>query len=279
MPLSIHYGLSRWILFPLAFYVVRYRRNVVRKNLRNAFPNLTSPFDLFLLERRIYLHLAEVVAETIYGYSISDDEMRERVSYHNLELVERLAKQYGGVMVMLGHYGNWEWFSDIAKRVNNPAITVCSVYRELKNKAFDQLMADIRAQRGTDLTEKKHILREMVRRRKEGIVTLYGMISDQKPSPQNAHYWTQFLHQDTSFLDGSEVLGRKFGYPVVMCYVTSPCRGYYNADLRLLSEHPNEETDFAVTERYARMLEQNILQQPELWLWTHNRWKYKREEV
>ena len=149
----------------------------------------------------------------------------------------------------------------------------------MKNKAFDQLMADIRAQRGTDLTEKKHILREMVRRRKEGIVTLYGMISDQKPSPQNAHYWTQFLHQDTSFLDGSEVLGRKFGYPVVMYYVTSPCRGYYNVDIRLLSEHPNEETDFAVTERYARMLEQNILQQPELWLWTHNRWKYKREKV
>ena len=112
--------------------------------------------------------------------------------------------------------------------------------------------------------------------RREGKKVLYGFICDQKPRPQVTRCWTTFLHQDTGFLDGSEVLAKKFGYPVIYLHITRPRRGYYLARFELITDHPAQEPENAITLRYAELLEQNIREQPELWLWTHNRWKWGR---
>ena len=109
----------------------------------------------------------------------------------------------------------------------------------------------------------------MLQLRKANVNAMYGMLSDQKPSPRNAHMWTTFLNQDTAFLNGSEVLSKKLGFPCFYAYITSTKRGYYTA--RLIPMQSDN-----LTEEYARLLEQNILEQPHLWLWTHNRWKFKR---
>lgn len=257
------------------YYVVKYRRKLVKKNLRLSFPE-KSDKEIASLSKQFYHHFADVIVEIIYGYSISDQEMQERMILTNVDLVERLAKQYGGVMIMLGHLGNWEWIADLAKRFSDPSVRLCSVYRQLSNPKMDALMMDVRHQHGSEIVEKNRILREMIRRKKEGIPSAFGMVGDQKPSPNSSHFWLEFLHQDTSFLDGSEVLGRKFGYPIVFIHIEGLKRGYYHGDIRLLSEQHTDKEDFAITRLYAKMLEENILQQPELWLWTHNRWKWKR---
>lgn len=276
LPLGVHYFFADYLVYPLIYHCIRYRRKVVRKNLKNSFPDYSAE-RLREIERAFYHHFTNVIAENIYGYSISDAEMRERVEIHNLEYTEAILKEHGGLMMMLGHYGNWEWMCDIAKRFEDPEIQLFSVYRELKNKTMDDLMYDLRRQRGTYLAEKRQVLRVMIAQRAKHIPTMYGMLSDQKPSPKNAHFWMDFLNQDTSFIDGSEVLGRKFDYPIAYFYITSPKRGYYHVDIRIISEHPNEEEPFAITQRYAKLLEENIREQPHLWLWTHNRWKWNRD--
>jgi len=104
-----------------------------------------------------------------------------------------------------------------------------------------------------------------------------GLLSDQKPRPEVTKYWTTFLNQNTGFLDGGEVLAKKFGYPVFYLYITRTKRGYYVADMRTISATPKDTAEGEITERYARLLEENIKEQPALWLWTHNRWKWKRK--
>ena len=106
-----------------------------------------------------------------------------------------------------------------------------------------------------------------------------GLISDQKPSPRNAHVWTTFLHQETSFLDGGEVLARKFGYAVAYVHVESPKRGYYRARFELITDKPADTLPGDITLTYARLLEENIIQSPALWLWTHNRWKWSKKDI
>ena len=124
--------------------------------------------------------------------------------------------------------------------------------------------------------EKNRILREMVRYKAEKKPVTIGLLSDQKPRPEVTRTWVEFLHQETGFLDGGEVLGKKFGYPVFYAFITRPQRGYYHTDMRLIAAEPQKTAEGEITKAYARMLEENIQAQPALWLWTHNRFKWKK---
>ena len=274
LPLNIHYRLSDWVLYPVMYHVVRYRRKMVDKNLRLAFPD-RSEAERRQIAKDFYHQFCDTIVETVYGYRISDEEMRQRVVFENMDEVNRLVEAAGGGLFMLAHFGNWEWMASVQQWVS-PGVKELNVYRRLQNKAIDRLMLDIRGKRGGECVEKKRILRELVRYRAEKQPVTVGLLSDQKPRPEVARTWTTFLHQETGFLDGGEVLGRKFGYPVFYAYITRPKRGYYRTQMRLLEAQPAQTKEGEITLAYARMLEQNIHEQPELWLWTHNRWKWNR---
>lgn len=279
LPLPILYFLADALLYPLMYYVVRYRRAIVAKNLRLSFPEKTDQQRLFL-ERQFYRRFASTIMEIIYGYRISDEEMRQRFVFENIELVEELAHRHKGVFFMLGHLGNWEWIADIGKRYSDPSIKEYNVYRQLKNSSADKAMLALRNKRGGGgCIEKKQLLRQLVAMRHADYPITIGLISDQKPSPRNAHVWTTFLHQETSFLDGGEVLARKFGYAVAYVHVESPKRGYYRARFELITDNPADTLPGDITLTYARLLEENIIQSPALWLWTHNRWKWSKKDI
>lgn len=279
LPLSVLYFMADTVLYPLMYYVVGYRRKMVDKNLRNSFPE-KSDKERKQLEKRFYHHFADTIMEIIYGYRISDEEMRERFVFENVEVVEALAHKNKGVFFMLGHLGNWEWIADIGKRYTDSSIMEYNVYRQLKSPSADKAMLALRNKRGGGgCIEKSQLLRRLVAmRRQENPITI-GLISDQKPSPRNAHVWTTFLNQETAFLDGGEVLARKFGYAVTYVHVESPKRGYYRARFEVISDNPATMNPNDITLAYAKHLEANILESPELWLWTHNRWKWGRKEI
>ena len=272
MPLSVLYWFADWLIYPLAYYVVRYRRRMVRLNLCNSFPEKTDA-EIRTLEKKYYRHLADVIAEIVYGYRVSDEQMRKRVVFINGEEAARMAQQYGGHMLMLGHIGNWEWMAEVSHYMEQFGIESTHVYRKQKSQQTNDLMLYIRRRRGGNYCEKNLILRTMVMNRKHEAPQSYGMISDQKPSAHGEHYVTKFLNQPTPFLTGTEVLSKKFGYPVYFFYIRQVKRGYYTAEFRLIAEHPAETAEGQITEAYARMLEENILECPELWLWSHNRWR------
>ena len=276
LPLPLLYFVADALVYPLMYHVVRYRRAVVAKNLRMSFPEKSAK-QRRDLERQFYRRFASTIMEIIYGYRISDEEMRERFVFENVEVVEELAHKNKGVFFMLGHLGNWEWIADIGKRYTDTSIKEYNVYRQQKSPSADQAMLALRLKRGGGgCIEKKQLLRQLVAMRHADHPITIGLISDQKPSPRNAHVWTTFLNQETAFLDGGEVLARKFGYAVTYVHVESPKRGYYRARFEVITDNPAATNPTEITLAYARLLEQNILESPELWLWTHNRWKWSR---
>ena len=276
LPLPLLYFVADALVYPLMYHVVRYRRAVVAKNLRMSFPEKSAK-QRRDLERQFYRRFASTIMEIIYGYRISDEEMRERFVFENVEMVEELAHKNKGVFFMLGHLGNWEWIADIGKRYTDTSIKEYNVYRQQKSPSADQAMLALRLKRGGGgCIEKKQLLRQLVAMRHADNPITIGLISDQKPSPRNAHVWTTFLNQETAFLDGGEVLARKFGYAVTYVHVESPKRGYYRARFEVITDNPATTNPTEITLAYARLLEQNILESPELWLWTHNRWKWSR---
>ena len=272
--LRIAHRLVDWLLYPLLYYVVRYRRKLVRSNLRSCFPD-RSEKQLLTIERRFYRQFCDTIVEAVCGYWMDEETMRRHVVFRNTEEANRLIDAAGGGIFMLAHYGNWEWMASIQQWLS-PGVTELNVYRQLNSQAMDRLMLDIRSQRGGACVEKKRILREMVRYRAEKRPVTVGLLSDQKPRPEVTKYTTTFLHQETGFLDGGEVLSKKFGYPVFYLYITRTAKGYYQVDMRVLAADPKATQDGEITEAYARVLEQNIQEQPELWLWSHNRWKWSR---
>lgn len=276
LPLRVLYALSDCLLYPVMYHVVRYRRAIVANNLRLSFPE-KSVRERKEIERRFYHHFADVIMEIIYGYRISDEEMERRFVFEGVDEVQVILRKTGGVFLMMGHLGNWEWTADLAKRYTDTDIMHYNVYRRLKDQKTDAAMLALRAKRGgSGCIEKNMLLRHLVALRHENRPISIGLVSDQKPSPRNAHIWTTFLNQDTAFLDGAEVLSRKFGYGVAYMHVTSIKRGYYRGRLEIITDDPAHTDEQEITLAFARKLEGNILEQPEQWLWSHNRWKWSR---
>ena len=278
LPLSVLYMISDVMLYPIVYYIARYRLKVVRKNLRNSFPD-KSHDELKNIEKKFYHHFADLIVEVVYGYRVGDEEMRERVVFENVDLVEDLASKTHGVIAYLGHMGNWEWLVDLNKRFVNPAMVEYNVYRQLKNPASDKMMLELRSKRGGECIEKNQLLRKLVLLRRADHPFVIGMLSDQKPSKRSSYAWTQFLNQETAFLDGSEVLAHKFGFSAVYAHIWSTKRGYYRIRFEQITDDPSTMQPEEMTKRYAELLEQNICAHPEQWLWTHNRWKWGRKEL
>lgn len=274
LPLGVHYWIADYILYPLIVYVVRYRRKLVQKNLRESFPEM-SKAQLSRIERDFYHQFTYTAVETVYGYHLTNDELRPHILIENTEMLNDLVSKAGGGIITMGHLGNWEWLASLQNWLDEP-ILLLDIYRSQRNKAMDELMLDIRAQRDGECVEKKRILREMIRYRAEKRPVLVGLINDQKPRPEVTRTWLTFLNHDTGFLDGAEVLAKKFNYPIFFMHITRNKRGYYIGRVVLLSDNPTSTAEGEITTAFAREVEKNIIEQPCLWLWTHNRWKWKR---
>lgn len=276
LPLRVLYALSDGIIYPLVYHVARYRKNVVRRNLAASFPDKTE-MELKQLEKRFYRHFCDCFMEMIRLLSMSPKEALERMKCIHTDVFMRYAPQGRGVLLLLGHYGNWEYqlimFLHMLKEGNQQAI---SVYRPLKSRAFDYLYQRIRTHFGSQVVTKEGTYRKVVQLKRDHIPGVFGLVADQTPSRKNIHYWTDFLNQDTPMYSGPDRMARQTGFAVVYADVRKLSRGHYQTEYVLLSDDPQSEAPEAITERYARAMEQTILRDPAYWLWTHKRWKHKR---
>lgn len=276
LPMPILFLISDLILFPVVYHLGRYRRKVVRMNLKNSFPEL-SPFELKRVERRFYRHFCDNFQETVRVLAMSEKEAGERMVFVNPEVLTSFAEKGQGVLLVLGHYGNWEYqpflFLHMLASGNQEGF---NVYRPLKNYAFDELMKKIRSHFGGSNVTKNETYRTVIRLRKNGIAGVFGMVSDQSPSAANLHYWTTFLNQETAILTGPERMAKQTGFAVVYSDVSKRSRGRYQTEFKVISETPAETAEFEITEQYARLMEKTILRDPAYWLWTHKRFKHKR---
>ena len=277
LPLRLLYVLAD-IEYVLMYHVIRYRRGVVRRNLRSSFPE-KSEREIVHTERQFYRWFCDYFFEAIKLLSMSGKELRRRFTIVGSDEVERCFAEGQDVAGILGHYCNWEWLSCVGIALP-PEREMGLIYHPLRNKAFDYLFRRLRShERNGHPIAKQDILRYVVDRRRKGIRNICGYISDQGPKWENIHLWLPFLnHPETPVFTGGERIMRKMNNAVFYVEMSRPRRGYYTATYRLITRTPGELPPNEITRRFFQMLEQTIRRAPAHYLWSHNRWKRTKEE-
>ena len=277
LPFRLLYVLADIECFML-YHVIRYRRDVVRRNLVTSFPD-KSEQEIAQIEKRFYHWFCDYFFEAVKLLSISDAELRRRFTIINSEKVEQCFKEGQDVAAILGHYCNWEWLSCVGMNLPLERETGL-IYHPLRNKAFDYLFRKLRShEKHSRVIPKQDILRYVVSRKKEGIRNICGYISDQGPKWKNIHLWLPFLnHEHTPVFTGGERIMRKMNNAVFYVEMSRPKRGYYTATYKLITRTPNVLEPDGITRRFFQMLEQTIRREPAYYLWSHNRWKRTKEE-
>lgn len=276
LPLRVLYVVSD-VCFPVLYYVVRYRRRVVRENIDTALTEL-SVHERRRVERRFYRWFCDYVVETIKLLTISEEEMRRRITMDGVAEMERELEQRPFVFVYLGHYCNWEWISTLPLWTRQEGTHCAQLYRPLNDKHIDRLFYRMRTRFGAENISKYEAFRHILRLRADDKRTIIGFISDQRPAREATHDWTDFLHHDTPIITGAEHIAKKVDAAVYFADVERVRRGYYHLVFRPMASDARSVPDFQLSEEYMHRLEAMIRRQPHLWLWTHKRWKIKRPE-
>ncbi len=273
LPFRVLYLLSD-VLFVVLYYVVRYRRTVVKENLRNSFPEKTDA-ELEQIEKKHYRYLADLIVESVKMRSISSQEMLRRFRYVNFEKLDPYFKANRPVIAVTGHYGNWEWGAPSLALVNPyPSLVV---YKPQTDKRFENLINRMRSRFGSVMVPMKLTLRKVLEyKNRPNMLVLVG---DQTPPREESQFFTEFLNQPTAIFLGVEKIARLTNNPVVYFHIDRIKRGYYQATMKMLFEDPKDTAEHEITRAHTLELERIITRKPELWLWTHKRWKFKPEDI
>jgi len=246
----------------------------VLQNIKNSFPD-KSTANHQLIMKKFYQHFCDLVVESLKGFVISEKQLRKRFSIVNSELVNIYFDQGKDVIFVGGHYNNWEI---LAQGVNlELKHKIVGIYKPLSNKYFDVKMKKSREKHGMllcPIKETKVFLDRDLGRPKGTIFAI-----DQSPGNPDKSYWMNFLNQDTPVLFGAEKYAKEYNSPVIFCTINKVRRGYYEGELKLICEAPKTTNYGDVTEQNTKMLEKDIVANPEFWLWTHRRWKHKRKKT
>lgn len=262
-------------MYFVVYHLIGYRKKIVRQNLAECFPG-KSEQERKTIEKEFYRHFADYFVETIKLLHISDDEMRKRMVFHNAHVIDEAFDNGQSIVLYAAHYGNWEWVTSITlwfDSVRHSDAVQGQVYQPLENEWFDRFFLRLRQRFHTVCISKKAILREMISREREGRHLGIGFIADQHPWTNDEGHVLDFLHHPTAFITGAEAIGRKLHCRAAYFDVRKVSRGHYECTLVPLSDDIANEPRGSITTRYARLLEQRIIEEPAYWLWTHKRWK------
>lgn len=260
------------------YHIVRYRRDIVRRNITSAFPE-KSLEECISIERGFYKWFCDYFVETVKLMSVSRQELLSRIEFRGIDKIEECFDRVQTCAGILGHYGNWELLSATGLVIKkHPEAVIGLIYHPLRSQLFDRLFINMRQSMGGVCVPKKDILRYLVSFRSQNLMNLFGYIADQAPRYRNIHLWLPFLNHDTPVFTGAERIMRKMNNAVFYIDVERPERGKYIYTFKLMTDKPGEMPEFEITKKFFVMLEQTIRREPRFYLWSHNRWKRTREE-
>lgn len=270
LPFRLFYLFSDSVYF-LVYRVIGYRKKVVRENLALTLPHL-SDAERKDIEKKFYKHMCDMFLEMVKTMSISHEEMDKRFRITNLDLVLDYAKKGKSVILVASHYASYEWLLTINPKIGFKGV---AVYKKLANPYFDKLIRKIRSRYNTEMIETRKAIPTMAQNQRDGVLTMYGLASDQSPKLDRIFHSMEFLGIEVPVHTGAEMLAKKYDLAVIMVKVKKVKRGYYEATFVSLADNPKEYPDFEITEMYLKEVETQILEVPEFYLWTHKRWKHR----
>ena len=275
MPHWLRYYVLQDTIYFIVYKCLRYRVGVVTENLRNSFPDRPMA-EIKRIRRSFYHNLSEIFISTVSQAAMSDDDCRRRVRVKNLD--EVLSDLRGrDALLSTAHFGCWEYCSYWGLYERSQMLV--AVYHPLRSKVMEELYRRLRNYENSMTVSMKESLRFYLRNRTGGIAgknLVMGLIADQNPPRRPDSRWFRFLNQDTIFFDGGEKLALRCNLPVYFVKMSRLRRGRYEMSFELIYDGKEEVAEYEITQRYVRKLERMICECPELWMWSHRRWKHKR---
>ncbi len=260
------------LLFLILFYLIGYRKKTVIQNLKNSFPDKPDE-EIRKITKGFYRHFADMVVETLKAVQVSDKTLTNRFRYKNPEVLNELYDQGKSVALLSGHYGNWEW-GIAMPRVLKHQVNV--IYRPIQDEIFDRYMKKVRSRYGMFLMPARISLRTMLELEKTGQLSATYYLTDQT-ALKDTDYWMMFLNQETAvFPRGREKVASRFKQAVVFMDIQKVRRGHYEIEFTKLFDDASQTAQYEVTKAHTKFLEEIIRKRPELWLWSHKRWKHVR---
>ncbi len=270
LPFRILYVVSD-VLYILIYRIFGYRKKVVASNLNLVFPE-KSPEEIKRITKVFYHHLCDMILESIKSLTISEGEMKKRYKFTNVEVVQGIENQNRSMILMCAHYGSWEWIFILQTYVKSRGN---AVYKQLANKYFDRLVKRIRAKYNSYLITTKEVIPTLIKEKREGIISINGFVSDQSPKLNKAFHWNEFMGVKVPVHTGAEMLAKKLDMAVVFFKVKKVKRGYYETTFETITLNPKEFEDYQITDIFLELVEDQIREAPEYYLWTHKRWKHR----
>lgn len=271
IPFRVLYILSDGLFYVL-YYVIRYRRRIVRKNLVGAFPEKDVQ-EIRQVEKKFYRFFTDQVLESCKMATVSAEEMGRRMKFTNIEAANAVLREGKSIALYMGHYGNWEWVSSIPLCLEKGALAV-QIYHQLRNENMNRLILHNRERMGAISVEMRKTARYITGMASAQQVGIVGFIADQSPKKREVRHFLPFLHHKAPVLTGTEKIVKHYGFEAWFLDMKRVKRGYYEAELVRMHDNPKALPDFELTALYFRMLEQMIKERPELYLWSHNRFKH-----
>ncbi len=274
LPMGMLYAMVAPVRFILR-RVIKYRRKMIRKNLANSFPDYDEE-RIREIEKEYYRHLCDMMAETIKLIKISDKELSKRLIVTNPEIVDSILESGTPVVLLLGHIANWEYVPHLTT-YSRCDVPFGEIYRPLHDKAWGEIYNRMRGRWDNVIqVPQKSAVKDILRWNAKG-PWIVGFLADQRPYGRNIDHWFEFLNQETAVTVGPEQIGRHTNARFVYADVAETRRGYYTITYKEITAAPDGEEEYPVTRQYLSLLEQTIKRAPALWLWSHNRWKQKKQ--
>lgn len=269
LPFRVLYMISD-LVYVLIYHIFGYRKKVVNVNLHLAFPDKTED-EIKIIREKFYHHLSDMLLEAIKSITISEAEMKKRYTFKNVEDIHKLEKENKSIVLFMGHYASWEWVFILQKHINHMGY---AVYKQLSNKYFDALVKRIRAKYNSYLITTKETFPTLIQAKQNKQLTLNGFVFDQSPKLDKAIHWQNFMGIKVPVHVGAEILAKRLDMATLFLKVKKIKRGYYEATIMDIIKDPNIMEDFKITDAYLKHVEDEILEAPEFYLWTHKRWKH-----
>ena len=271
LPWVVMLGISNFMYWT-AYKVLRYRVKVVDQNLRNSFPDKSAK-ELKEIRRKYYRSFFDFIMEVLKAVTISNTEIRRRVTFANPDFFKATSEE-SGIVVLGTHFFNWEVYGMAMSELFDRKIVFS--YQKLSSNFSDTLMLNTRSKFGAKGVLRHETAKAIIGGRKS--FTGFYVLADQAPVGKAQRYWTRFLNQNTSFYHGIGKVSKLANTPVMVILPKKVKRGYYEITFKWVAENLEEVTGEEILERYIEILEKHINENPSEWLWTHKRWKTKPKE-
>ena len=242
------FKLEKWfqkVLFYFLKDIIKYRERVILKNIQHlGIDNETSASSI-----------------------------KEKVEISNMEVFDQIYDSGKNATILLSHIGNWELFCQWAA-LYIPRLNVVTLYTPVKNNALNQLLLEYRQRFGVQMISTKATL-DLYRKKKtlNPCINLFAV--DQNPGAPFEQYWTQFFDAQVPVISGAEKFAISQKQDVYYLKITKNSQKY---TLVLQKIEYDNNIQFDLTIKQMRVLEENILLNPALWLLSHNRFKYANKK-